>query len=94
MVRGPIPVSSRTRRPPVVYFDARHSGGSNGPEDPTQYTLRHFVADIDALRMHLGEERVFVAGHLPWVEQPEQFAAAVTAWCEEIGFRCWGTRRS
>lgn len=47
----------------VVYFDTRRSGGSTGPEDPAEYTLEHFVADIDALRMHLGADRVFLAGH-------------------------------
>lgn len=47
----------------VVYFDTRHSGSSSGPDDPAQYTLDHFVADLDALRVHLGVDRVFVAGH-------------------------------
>jgi proline iminopeptidase len=47
----------------VVYFDTRHSGESTGPEDPTQYTLAHFVADIEGLRQHLGGQRVFLAGH-------------------------------
>jgi proline iminopeptidase len=47
----------------VVYFDTRHSGGSTGPEDPTQYTLDHLVSDIDALRVHLGADQVFLAGH-------------------------------
>ncbi|WP_432570241.1 alpha/beta fold hydrolase [Kineococcus sp. SYSU DK005] len=47
----------------VVYFDTRHSGASTGPEQADQYTLQHFTADIDALRVHLGAERVFLAGH-------------------------------
>jgi proline iminopeptidase len=46
-----------------VYFDTRHSGRSTGPEDPTQYGLDHLVSDIDALRVHIGADRVFVAGH-------------------------------
>jgi proline iminopeptidase len=47
----------------VVYVDTRHSGASTGPEQADQYTLGHFVADLDALRAHLGVERVFLAGH-------------------------------
>ena len=47
----------------MVYFDTRHSGQSTGPEDPTQYALENFVADIDALRIYLGQHKVFIAGH-------------------------------
>lgn len=47
----------------VVYFDTRHSGRSTGPESADQYTLEHFVGDIEALRVHLGADRVFLAGH-------------------------------
>ncbi|WP_066043059.1 alpha/beta fold hydrolase [Herbiconiux solani] len=47
----------------VVYFDTRHSGKSTGPEDAMQYTLQHYVGDIDAFREYLGLDRVFIAGH-------------------------------
>lgn len=47
----------------VVYFDTRHSGASTGPEDGSQYTLAHFVADIEGLRRYVGAPQVFVAGH-------------------------------
>jgi len=47
----------------VVYFDSRHSGKSSGPESADQYTLEHFVADIEALRVYLGAPKIFVAGH-------------------------------
>jgi proline iminopeptidase len=47
----------------VVYFDTRHSGRSTGPEDPSQYSLDHLVADIEALRNHLGADHIFLAGH-------------------------------
>jgi proline iminopeptidase len=57
----PMPVLERHCT--VVYFDARHSGKSSGPERADQYTLEHFVADIEALRVHLGGPKVFVAGH-------------------------------
>ncbi|MDT0386181.1 alpha/beta fold hydrolase [Streptomyces dubilierae] len=58
-----IPMPGLEERCTVVYFDTRHSGKSSGPEDPGQYTLEHFVADIDALRIHLAQDRVFLAGH-------------------------------
>ncbi|MDB5149376.1 MAG: Pimeloyl-ACP methyl ester carboxylesterase [Mucilaginibacter sp.] len=47
----------------MVYFDTRHSGKSTGPEDSTQYGLDNFVADIDALRVYLGQSKVYLAGH-------------------------------
>jgi proline iminopeptidase len=47
----------------MVYFDARHSGKSTGPEDPSQYALSNFIADIDALRIYLGQSKVYIAGH-------------------------------
>lgn len=47
----------------MVYFDTRHSGLSTGPDDPTQYHLNNFVADIESLRKHLGQSRIYLAGH-------------------------------
>ncbi|WP_121809282.1 alpha/beta fold hydrolase [Mucilaginibacter kameinonensis] len=47
----------------MVYFDTRHSGKSTGPEDSTQYALDNFIADIDALRIYLGQSKVYIAGH-------------------------------
>jgi proline iminopeptidase len=47
----------------VVYLDTRHSGSSTGPERADQYTLAHFVSDLEALRQHIGGPRMFVAGH-------------------------------
>lgn len=47
----------------VVYYDTRGSGKSSGPEDPTQYTSKDFMNDMDSLRVHLGQEKVWAAGH-------------------------------
>ena len=47
----------------VVHVDSRHSGGSTGPELPGGYTLDHLVADLEALRVHLGSPPVLLAGH-------------------------------
>ena len=49
-VRSYVPMPGFVEHCTVVYFDTRHSGRSSGPEDPTQYTLQHYVDDIDALR--------------------------------------------
>jgi proline iminopeptidase len=58
-----MPLPALERHCTVVYIDTRHSGQSTGPEQADQYTLAHFVADLDAVRLHLGEEKVFLAGH-------------------------------
>jgi proline iminopeptidase len=58
-----VPLPALERHCTVVYFDARHSGKSSGPENPEEYTLDHYVADLEALRVHLGAEKIFVAGH-------------------------------
>jgi proline iminopeptidase len=58
-----IPQPALERHCTVVYFDTRHSGKSSGPDRPDQYTLDHYVADIEALRAHLGAPKVFLAGH-------------------------------
>jgi proline iminopeptidase len=58
-----IPMTVLEQHCTVVYFDTRHSGASTGPERADAYTLEHFVADIEALRVHVGADRVFLAGH-------------------------------
>lgn len=58
-----VPLPALEEHCTVVYLDTRHSGGSTGPEEADQYGLDHLVADLDALRVHLGAERVFLAGH-------------------------------
>jgi proline iminopeptidase len=62
-VQSYIPMPGFEERWTVVYFDTRHSGKSTGPEDATQYTLQHYIDDIDAFRTYLGQEQVFIAGH-------------------------------
>jgi proline iminopeptidase len=58
-----LPQPALERHCTVVYFDTRHSGESTGPEEADQYTLAHFVSDIEGLRQYLGAPRVFLAGH-------------------------------
>ncbi|QDV51746.1 alpha/beta fold hydrolase [Gimesia fumaroli] len=45
----------------LVYVDHRGSGRS-GPADPETYTLDQNIDDVDALREHLGLERISVLG--------------------------------
>lgn len=46
----------------LVYVDHRGSGRS-GTGDPADYTLENNIADLDALREHLGFERISLLGH-------------------------------
>jgi proline iminopeptidase len=62
-VNAVMPLTALEQHCTTVYFDTRHSGKSTGPADATQYQLENFVADIDALRVYLGQDKIFVAGH-------------------------------
>jgi proline iminopeptidase len=46
----------------IVWMDPRGTGGSSEPADPGAYSLRHYAADVDALREHLGLDRVGLIG--------------------------------
>lgn len=60
----------------VVYFDTRHSGASTGPETADEYTLAHFVSDIEGLRRHVDAAKIFVAGHSAGGHQALAYAVA------------------
>jgi len=62
-IQAVMPLPVLERHCTTVYFDTRHSGKSTGPDDAQQYKLENFVADIDAFREHLGQDKIFVAGH-------------------------------
>lgn len=47
----------------MVYYDTRMSGKSTGPEDSTKYTSNDFMNDMDSLRVYLGQQKVWIAGH-------------------------------
>ncbi len=47
----------------MVYLDCRGTGRSQRAAKLTDYTWDLLVADLDALREHLGQEKVWVAGH-------------------------------
>jgi proline iminopeptidase len=46
----------------IVWLDPRGTGGSTAPADATAYSLDDYAADIEALRAHLGLERVGLLG--------------------------------
>ena len=48
---------------PVIRFDQLGSGRSDVTSDTTLFTIPTFVEQLDALRRHLGLERVHIYGH-------------------------------
>jgi proline-specific peptidase len=47
----------------LVMLDPRGTAGSDAPEDPRAYATSDYVADVEALRGHLGVERLDLLGH-------------------------------
>jgi pimeloyl-ACP methyl ester carboxylesterase len=47
----------------LVLLDLRGTGDSATPSDPTSYRCDRLVDDVEALRTHLGRDRVDVLGH-------------------------------
>jgi proline iminopeptidase len=46
----------------VVYFDYLGTGRSDRLDDPSRYTIERYAAGIEALRSHLGAERIALIG--------------------------------
>lgn len=53
----------------MVYLDTRASGRSQPANSTREYTWDHLVADIEALRAHLKQEKVWLMGHSEGGEQ-------------------------
>lgn len=53
----------------MVYLDTRASGRSQPAKSTREYTWDHLVADIEALRAHLKQEKVWLMGHSEGGEQ-------------------------
>ena len=51
------------QRRTLVLLDPRGTGGSDPPADRRAYTTADYVADVEALRTHLGLERIDLLGH-------------------------------
>jgi proline iminopeptidase len=56
-------LGSLEKRFTVVYLDTRGTGRSGRARLATEYTWDHLVADLDALRDHLKQDRVWLMGH-------------------------------
>ncbi len=52
-----------SRHRSLVFLDLRGTGESEEPADPASYRCDHLVDDVEALRTHLGLDRVDVLGH-------------------------------
>lgn len=48
---------------PVILYDQLDSGMSDRPENPANWQVEHFVAELEAIRKELGIERWHVIGH-------------------------------
>lgn len=48
---------------PVVRYDQLGAGKSDQISDTTMFTIAHFVDELEALRQHLGYEKVHLVGH-------------------------------
>jgi proline iminopeptidase len=47
----------------LILLDPRGTGGSDRPADPSAYSIRDYADDVEALREHLGFERLSLLGH-------------------------------
>lgn len=47
----------------LILLDPRGTAGSDSPQDPRAYSTADYAADVEALREHLGVDRIDVLGH-------------------------------
>lgn len=60
----------------LVMLNPRGTGGSDRPPDPSAYQIDDYVADLEELRVHLGEERLLLLGHSHGGVVAQAYAAA------------------
>src|SRR5271154_1317481 len=60
----------------MVYLETRGTGHSEEPKHPTEYTYSEFVSDLDGLRIHLHQDKIWVIGHSEGGVQALQYALA------------------
>jgi proline iminopeptidase len=58
----------------VVYVDSRGTGRSGRAKTTKEYTWDHLVGDLEALRVHLDQDSVWLMGHSAAGEQVLQYA--------------------
>lgn len=60
----------------LVMLNPRGTGGSDRPPDSRAYQIDDYVADVDELREHLGQERLLLLGHSHGGIVAQAYAAA------------------
>ena len=60
----------------LVMLNPRGTGGSDRPSDPRAYQIADYVADLQELRGHLGQEQLLLLGHSHGGVVAEAYAAA------------------
>lgn len=59
----------------LIMLDLRGTGASAKPSDPTSYRCDRLVADVEALRRHLGSDRLDLLGHSAGTNLAVRYAA-------------------
>jgi pimeloyl-ACP methyl ester carboxylesterase len=59
----------------LIALDNRGSGASDVPHDPTSYRCDRLPADVEALRVHLGMDRIDLLGHSAGAQIATLYAA-------------------
>ncbi|MET9803096.1 alpha/beta hydrolase [Streptomyces sp. NPDC006368] len=60
----------------LILLDARGTGDSAEPADPSSYRCHRQIADVEALRTHLGLDRIHLLGHSAGATLAVLYAAA------------------
>jgi proline-specific peptidase len=60
----------------LIMLNPRGTGGSDRPSDSGSYQIDDYVADVEELRGHLGEERLLLLGHSHGGVVAQAYAAA------------------
>src|SRR5579864_1707551 len=60
----------------LVMLNPRGTGGSDRPSDSSSYQIDDYVADVEELREHLGQERLLLLGHSYGGVVAQAYAAA------------------
>jgi pimeloyl-ACP methyl ester carboxylesterase len=76
----------------LVMLDPRGTGGSSRPPDPSAYRLDDYVADVEELREHLGEERLLLLGFSHGAIVALAYAAAFLDRVERLVVACGSAR--
>jgi len=76
----------------LVMLDLRGTGESGGPGEPANWRCDRLVPDVEALREHLGLEKVSLLGHSAGASLVTRYAAAYPERIETLILATPGTR--